>query len=50
MMTYKATKDVHIKIEPAGEEIYVKIDDMQIWAKTVEYIDIYTDDWFYRVI
>ena len=50
MMTYKDTKDVHIKIEPAGEEIYVKVDDMQIWTKTVEYIDVYTDDWFYRAI
>lgn len=50
MMMYKDTKDVRIQIEPAGEEIYVRIDDIQIWAKTVEYINIYTDDWFYRVI
>ena len=50
MMVYKDTKDVRIQIEPAGDEIYVRIDDIQIWAKTVEYINIYTDDWFYRVI
>ena len=50
LMAHKDTRNVHIEIEPAGDEIYIRIDEIQIWTRSIECLELALDDWFFRVV